>query len=172
MPTSHPGISRQRLFCPDRGRGFTLIEMMVVLVIVGLVASGISLGLNGFHAREDKNALERLRRVLEATAQRAMVRGQPLAFELLADGYRFWALSADGNWQLLVDPPVYNERVLPAGMLWDKVVSGPGRVSGERRLEFGSHPADFELRLNTPQGVAVYRGNVTGEVTLVLPEGG
>ncbi|MBN8439826.1 MAG: prepilin-type N-terminal cleavage/methylation domain-containing protein [Candidatus Accumulibacter sp.] len=157
---------------PDRRRGFTLIEMMVVLVVVGLVAGGISLGLNGFRAREERNALERLRRVLEATAQRAEVRGQPLAFEMLADGYRFWALASDGNWQLLVDPPVYNERVLPAGMVWEAVMSGSGRVSGERCLEFGSHPTDFELRLSTPHGVAVYRGKINGEVTLVLPEDG
>ena len=64
--------------CPrlrPRLAGFTLIEVMVVLVIMGVVATGISVGLDSLRGRDVDQALRRLRLVLEASADRALVRG-------------------------------------------------------------------------------------------------
>lgn len=154
-------------------RGFTLIELMVVLVIMGVVATGISLSVNSLHSRDEARALERLRRVLEATAQRAMTRGQPLAVDLLADGYRFSTLDTDGHWRALSDPPVFVERILPAGLRWSRLerlgqATNVANAAGQR-LVFGSRPPEYALLLDTPQGAARYRGRICGEVTLELP---
>jgi len=156
---------------PALARGFTLIEVMIVLIIVAIMATGINLGLDTVHGRDESRALERLRRVLEATAERAMNRGQPLAVELLADGYRFWAQAPDGNWRLLIDPPVFDERLLPAGMAWTALIQ-TGKSDTERRLLFGSRPPEYELKIATARGGASLSGRITGEVRLALPGAG
>lgn len=148
-------------------QGFTLIEIMVVLVIVGILAVGLSLGLDSLRGRDEARAAERLRRVLEATAQRATTRGQPLAVELLADGYRFRQLSANGNWQGLEDPPVFAERVLPTGFAWGKLQrDGHSRPAAGQQLVFGQRPPEYALELRTPNGDLRYTGKLSGEVVL------
>ena len=89
-----------------RSAGFTLIEVMVVLVIMGVMATGITLGIDSLRGRDADQALRRLRLVLEASADRASVRGRPIAVEFLPDGYRFSALDPDDNWRPLIDPPI------------------------------------------------------------------
>lgn len=153
-----------------RTAGFTLIEVMVVLVIMGVVATGISVGLDSLRGRDVDQALRRLRLVLEASADRALVRGRPIAIEFLPDGYRFSALDADDNWRPLIDPPVFSDRPLPAGMGWlglrlDQQSEGPAL-----RLQFGNPSPEYTLRVTTPNGDAVLRGLANGQVELLRGE--
>lgn len=166
--TSDPPMNFQHH--PSHHRGFTLIEVMVVLLIMSVAAAAVSLGLGSLHGRDEARALERLRRVLEATAERAMVRGEPLAIEFLADGYRFWAKGEDGNWRSLIDPPVFTERVLPEGAVWGNLArNGQAAASGVgQRLAFGVRAPEYELQVGTPQGTARYTGLLSGEVRLDL----
>lgn len=153
-------------------RGFTLIEVMVVLLIIGVLAGSVSLGIDALRGRDEARAGERLRRVLEATAQRAMTRGQSLAVELLADGYRFRVLGPDGHWGLLEDPPVFGERVLPAGFAWGTLVrDGQTTAAVGQRLVFASRPPEYELALQTPRGRLRYSGHLSGEVALATETG-
>ena len=151
-------------------RGFTLIEVMVVLVIMGVMATGISLGIDSLRGRDADQALKRLRLVLEASADRASVRGRPIAIELLPDGYRFAALDADDNWRPLIDPPVFTERTLPAGLAWAGLrLDGQAEASAAPRLQFGTQAPEYELRVATPGGNARFTGKASGEVILSLP---
>ena len=149
---------------PKRARGFTLIEVMVVLVIVGLVATGIGVSLAALEGREAARAVERLRLVLEATAERAAVRGQPIAVDFLADGYRFSAFDTDGNWRALVDPPLFAERVLPADVRRRQLRIEGRDASDAPRLVFASAAPEFELVLDTPDGPVWLVGRATGAV--------
>lgn len=142
--------------------GFTLIEVLVVLIVVGIAVSGASLGLDALRARDTTLAAERLRFVLEATAERAQIRGQPHALELLSDGYRFSALDVDGRWAVLDEPPVFAEKLLPQGMHWEL------RIDGRRadRIVFGHRTPRFEIRLTTPDALFALTGSETGAVVV------
>ena len=147
-----------------RSQGFTLIEIMVVLIIVGVLAGSVSLGLDVLQDRDADRHIERLRLVLEASSERASLRGQPIAIELLNDGYRFTEYGVDGRWHALEKPPLFTEQRLPEGFTW-----GPLRQGGagsKDQLIFGTQPPRFELELKSPQTAALYVGRETGQVAL------
>ncbi len=152
------------LTAPARYRGFTLIELMVVMLIVGIAMGMISLGLDVLRSRDDQLALERLHMVLEACAERANLRGQPVELELLEDGYRFAEYDVDDKWHALESPPLFIEKRLPTGYRWAGLRQD--RPTPPNRLQFGAMPPNFELALKTPQGIVLYRGRETGRVIL------
>lgn len=151
--------------------GFTLIEVLVVLVIMGVMATVVSIGVGSLSERADERALERLSRAIEAGAERAMVRGRPLAVEFGAGSCRFLVMNIDGSWQALSEPPLFTEWHLPSGWAWGSLQQDgqlPGKVP---RLLFTHEPAEFRLRIGTPQGEAVLLGNSAGNVRIVMPGG-
>ena len=114
-------------------------------------------------------ALKRLRLVLEATADRAMVRGRPMAIQFLPDGYRFEALDPDDNWRPLIDPPVFTERTLPGELGWAGLRLDGQPDATSLRLQFGSQAPEYELRVSTPAGEARFTGKANGDVILAMP---
>ncbi|WP_460415565.1 GspH/FimT family pseudopilin [Pseudomonas sp. microsymbiont 2] len=104
-------------------RGFTLIELMVVLVIVGIASAAISLSIRpdpGKHLRADG---ERLALMLELARSEAQADGQPLRWQVDHDGYGF--VRADGR--LVDEGPLKHRRwqadtvkvqVEPRGAVW------------------------------------------------------
>lgn len=148
--------------CP---RGFTLVELMVTLAIVGLVASGISLSLNVLHGRDVEREVERLRQVLEATAERAQIRGQSVAIELLPDGYRLSQRDTADQWTLLDEPPLFTERRFPQALQWAPEHLAPGQA---RRLVFSQRAPHFTLVLQTSTQRFRLNGRITGAVELDL----
>ena len=154
-----------------RAGGFTLIEVMVVLLVIGIMSTVLTLGVDGLRSRDETRALQRLRLVLEACAERAALRGRPLAVEFLADGYRFAVLDVDDHWHPLDDPPLFAERRLPEGWRWAGLRRGGDRAGAAQptRLVFGSEPPEYELGVATTRGVARLVGAANGEVVLELP---
>ena len=136
------------------------------MVIIGIAIAGVSISLDVLRGRDTQLALERLRWVLEATAERARLRGTPLAFEQVADGYRFSQLYPDGRWLPFEAPPVFTEKTLPAELSWGEL-----RASGQRaqRIVFGTRAPHFTLAVHTPQGLARYQGTPTGRVRMAAP---
>lgn len=143
--------------------GFTLIEVLVVLIIVGIVISGVSLSLDVMRRRDTDLALERLRWVLEATAERASTHGRPIAIELISDGYRFSVLDTDGRWSAYEAPPLFAEKRLPDTLRWGPLYTSTG---ARDRLVFGTRAPSFQLYVRTPDGAVRYTGRATGAVKL------
>jgi general secretion pathway protein H len=147
--------------------GFTLIEVMVVLAIVGTLAGVLGLGLGALSGRDAERAVARLRLVLEASVERAEVRGQPTAFERLADGYRFSAQTTDGRWQPLEEPPMFTETRLPAELRWGAASFAGRALAREAALTFGPTPAAFTLELGGDGAAWRLAGFASGEVWLL-----
>jgi general secretion pathway protein H len=80
-----------------RPAGFTLIEVMVVIVIIGVMATMIVVSVTlGDPQRELRTEAERLRTVLALAAEEAVIQQVELGAEFTESGYRFlkWEMAA------------------------------------------------------------------------------
>lgn len=70
-------------------QGFTLIELMVVLVIVGIASAAISLNIRPDPARALREDAERLAQLLLVAQSEVQADGRALVWQADRDGYRF-----------------------------------------------------------------------------------
>jgi len=96
-------------------RGFTLLEIMLVMAVMAMVA-GLVLP-NLFRPATDPldNASRHMVRLLHLASEEAQLRGVPLRWNAYADHYTFELAGEGGEWQALTGQP-FAIRSLPAGV--------------------------------------------------------
>lgn len=119
----------RRIPSPSRGQpGFTLIEILVVLVIIGVVLTFATLSVNptGPGDRLDA-AAHRLFGLSQAAADEAILSGRTIGLLLTDDGYRFMRLT-DSGWQTITAPDnALRPRTLGPGLHLDtRTLDGAG----------------------------------------------
>lgn len=103
-------------------RGLTLIEMLVVLAIIGAVASVSALSLGSAPGRDGQAEAVRLKARLQLAADQALIEDRPLALALRDDGYAFLEWDAESaEWRPATLPALDEPHRLPGGM----VLRGP-----------------------------------------------
>ncbi|MDJ0927704.1 MAG: type II secretion system minor pseudopilin GspH [Gammaproteobacteria bacterium] len=107
---SRPRLVRQRA----PASGFSLLELLVVVVIVGILASmfTLSIGLTrGDRAVEQE--IDRMQALLEVASEDAVLQGRELGIRFDREGYEFLGQDPDlGNWNLLYGDAVLRRREL------------------------------------------------------------
>ena len=141
-----------------RTRGFTLLELLVVMVIAGIVISLVAVNATPNERGRVLDDGQRIARLFELAQEDAQLGARPLAWEGDATGWRFlestpqgWVpmrtdVFAPGRWRVQLDGAV--------------VVQGgrqPG--NGPLRLVFGRELID------EPQRLVLTRGDIRVDVT-------
>lgn len=157
---------------PRAGRGFTLIEVMVVLVIMGLFV-----GLVSSIVRPDDRALlrletERLAQLLNLAAIESRLTGKRIAWTAEGSGYRFWRFGTDSDWSEIRDVDSLRPRTLPQGMRIADLRVENRLVLENKRLEFSSYGPTLTFSIETSFGEAhcTVEGSPIGEVRMLPDE--
>jgi general secretion pathway protein H len=91
------------------GRGFTLLELLVVLVLIAVLTSLISISAVPDPRQALTEQAQRLGLLLTLASDEARIRQQPISWEGDLRGYRFVS-EAGGERQLLTDDDLLHER--------------------------------------------------------------
>ena len=136
-----------------RARGFTLLELLVVLVI-----SGILLGMVGLSAMQGERQVlqgeaQRVALLLQLARDEAIVRNRPIAFEAEPERYRF--LIRDSNkWQALTQDDMLREREFRRSPISLSINPPTAAESDHMRIVFGREPVDKPFVLTFTLGDA------------------
>lgn len=170
--------------------GFTLLELLVVLLIIGITLSFAMLSI-GDRTRERsvEEEAQRLAARLMLAEQEAILQAKEIALQPTREGYQFLALeytsaNKDGEWRVLEDD-VLRPRRLPPGMSIDITAQGEGSAdpAGKQKKEGLKKGAEqdhatriyllssgeitpFEARLSDAEQQYFVIGEATGKLEL------
>lgn len=156
-----------------RARGFTLIEVLVVVLLMVIVVAMVGLKVGGDEGRAVRQESDRLAMLLLAAQQEAILEGRVLALKLQDSGYEFQGLDEKNKFTRLMRDDILRERELPAAMRIQSVtLDGAPAETGARILIYptGELPQAFVITLG--QGEARWRveGGLDGAIVAKQPE--
>lgn len=180
--------------------GFTLIEMMVVLVIMAIIMSSVVLSINTDKIEEHMEIeMRRIHALLNLAREEAILQGQEMSLAVRDNKYQFEMLGEKG-WEPIVDAKVFREREVVAGTELSLIVDDIEVSLGKSGLDLGEFQAElsenktdkeekkddrprifilssgeimpFELILRTEDQTIEFRVKVEedGEVQIILPQ--
>jgi general secretion pathway protein H len=161
---------------PARAAGFTLLEILVVIVIIGVMVSmaTLSIGLLGGDRQSEEEA-RRVWAVIGQAREEAELQAIDLAVFIGATDYEFLRFDTRRNqWQPVVDDKLYAQRTLPEGLrfrLWmegREIVLKPGLPDRSKKGESEKWPPQltvlssgdvvpFELQIERDGAPALWR---------------
>ena len=167
----HPGIrtSRPRVV----SRGFTLIEILVVVVIAGSISSIVLLSMGVIRDdRELQREVFRMASLIELAADEATLQGRDFGIEILRAGYRFIEYDPyTDRWLPIVGDEILRQRSLPDDFEFelfveDRRISLSDQAAGLQSDDDGEDRAGIEVY--TPHALLLSSGDVSPfELTLL-----
>lgn len=135
-----------------RYSGFTLLELLVVLVIMGIMLGAVSLNAMQSTLQRLQTDAQRISLLLQLAREEAIVRNRPTAFEVQEKGYQFLVLN-DNKWEKFDDLDSLRGRDFTVPETKLEIVSNDEQSARNLRIVFGREPVSrpFILTLRVAQ---------------------
>jgi general secretion pathway protein H len=117
--------------------GFTLIEVLVIVIIIGIVSAAVLLS---FGVLGDDRALQQQARrfasLVDLAADESLMQGRDYGVEFTRSGYRFLEYDPlSGQWQEIIGDEIFRPRQLDEGLDLELVLEDRSISLGERFAE-------------------------------------
>ena len=109
---------------PGRSRGFTLIEMLVVVFIIGIITAGVLLSVNlTGRDRELEKESDRMLALFNYAREQAEMQTRDYGIVVHDDGYQFVAYDTRRQlWREVYEDDALHQRMLPSGLDFKLIV--------------------------------------------------
>lgn len=147
--------------------GFTLLELLVVLVIVGITLGFVSLKAMPDDRQALQNDAQRVALLLQVARDEAIVRNHPIAFEAESDRYRF-LIYDENTWQPLKQDDLLREREFKKSPVTFSISPPAPTHVNPIRIIFGREPVDkpFALTMSLIETSVVIHADGIGHFTV------
>ena len=153
-------------------RGFTLVELLIVMVVMGIALGMVMVQLMPDHRAPLREEAGRLSLLLENAGLEARASGHSLAWSGEKNSYRFFGKNEYGDWVRIDDDSSFRPRTLPEGVsIGELSVEEQTLKPGEYiLLSANSFAVPFRIRLSSEYGGASVTGKSTGDVVFSLDD--
>ncbi len=172
--TINPKHIAVNVHVPLRGeRGFTLLELLAVLFIIGIIVSFAGLSIGQRSSRAAQEEAERLYGLVRVASEEAVLQGRELAVEFTRQNYRFLELTNDNQWIPIEEDTLFRERKFPPDVNIELLVEGAAASFGDEKnlprifVLSSGELTDFKISLSLEDEKAyTLRGTIDGKLVL------
>ena len=151
-----------------RRAGFTLIEVLVAMAIIGVLSVVVVLAVAPGEATHARTEARRLAALLELALAETRASGQSIAWSPAPEGYAFLRRGEDGEWQGFPADSPYRRRSLPTGVTLGAVQLDAQTLRPGERIVITPYGLGGAIQATIAGGGAsiTLRGGALGRVTL------
>jgi general secretion pathway protein H len=151
-----------------RAAGFTLLEILVVLVVVGVSLALVSVNFLPDDRRLLRDSGERIAAILEQAQDEALMTGGSIAWSATDYSYRFWKLDPDHNWVDASADEWLQERLFEPGVRVSelRIDDKPAKADARIVLSASGRGVPFRLVLALRAERLGISGDALGRITL------
>jgi general secretion pathway protein H len=139
LTPAHPPVR-----CVNRTCGFTLIEMLVVIVLAGILISVVTISVTPDPKQKLRREAQRIGQLMVLAADEARIRQIPIVWEADLRGYRF-VVEMAGERQLLSGDDLLRERAWETPLTRLSVQDGAGPQPAQVLLGPGAPPVKMAV---------------------------